>query len=120
MHQQQWLAVIEELGGMTKQFPIPNSFDYADGSVQKFQHAFFSTAVDGIAPPVGRFNAGPSLDWKGEFSTMRLVAMGEEPQLAAPIPQAFAQTEQVVGGKARVAEMSTSGAGKDGTSSKLH
>jgi Mn-containing catalase len=26
MHQQQWLAVIEELGGHEKQLPIPNSF----------------------------------------------------------------------------------------------
>ena len=25
MHQQQWLAVIEEMGGLEAQFPIPNS-----------------------------------------------------------------------------------------------
>ena len=120
MHQQQWMAVIEELGGPTKQLPIPNSFDFNDPTIKKFQHAFLSTAIDGIAPPTGRFTSGPSLDGRGEFSTMRLVAMGEEPQLAAPIPQAYAQTEQLVGGKARVAAMGTTGAGESGTPRKLH
>ena len=120
MHQQQWLAVIEELGGFHKQLPIPNSFDYAHGASAKFQHAFFSTAIPGIEPPVGRFNTGPSLDGKGEFTTMRLVPMGEEPQLAPPIPEAFAQVEQITGGKARAAAMGQSGAAEDGTPSKLH
>ncbi len=120
MHQQQWLAVLEELGGLNKQLPIPNSFDYKDGSIEKFQHAFFTTSIDGSVPPTGRFNTGPSLDGKGTFTTMKLEPMGEEPQLAAPIPEAYAQTEQMVGGKARVAAMGQSGAGKDGTPRKLH
>ena len=120
MHQQQWLAVLEELGGPNKQLPIPNSFDYATGSIEKFQHAFFTTSIDGIVPPTGRFNTGPSLDGRGQFSTMKLEPMGEEPQLAAPIPEAYAQTEQMLGGKARVAAMGQSGAGKAGTPSKLH
>ena len=104
MHQQQWLAVIEELGGYTGQLPIPNSFDHSQ-EMTKFSHAFFSTAIDGIEPPQGRWTSGPSLDGKGEYSVMRLVAMGEEPQLAPPIPQAFAQREQMEGGKQRVASM---------------
>ena len=29
MHQNQWLAVIEDLGGFTSQFPIRNSFSQA-------------------------------------------------------------------------------------------
>ena len=119
MHQQQWLAVIEELGGYTKQLPIPNSFDHTQ-EMTEFSRAFFSTAVDGIAPPVGRFNTGPSLDGKGEYTTLRLTPMGDEPQLAPPIPQAYAQLEQMTGGAARVAAMGTSGAGKSGTPSALH
>lgn len=107
MHQQQWLAVIEELGGYTGQLPIPNSFDHSKEATQ-FSHAFFSTAIDGIEPPQGRWTSGPSLDGKGEYSVMRLLPMGEEPQLAPPIPQAFAQREQVEGGKARVAGLGQS------------
>ena len=46
---------------------------------------------------------------------MRLVPMGEEPQLAPPIPQAFAQREQMEGGQQRVAAMGqTSNAGVSG------
>jgi len=117
MHQQQWLAVIEELGGYTGQLPIPNSFDHSQEATQ-FSHAFFSTAIDGIEPPQGRWTSGPSLDGKGEYSVMRLLPMGEEPQLAPPIPEAFAQVEQMEGGKARVASMGhTSDAQASGSAS---
>ena len=110
MHQQQWLAVIEELGGFQAQLPIPNSFDHSQELTQ-FSHAFFSTAIDGIEPPVGRFNQGPSLDGKTEYTIMRLRPMGEEPQLAPPVPQAFAQVEEIRGGQERVAAQGTSSQG---------
>jgi Mn-containing catalase len=110
MHQQQWLAVIEELGGFQGQLPIPNSFDHSQ-EMTKFSHAFFSTAIDGIDPPEGRWTSGPSLDGKGEYTVMRLRPMGEEPQLAPPIPQAFAQVEQMQGGKDRVANHGASSQG---------
>ena len=102
MHQQQWLAVIEDLGGMASQLPIPNSFDHSKEKTE-FSHTFFSTAVDGIEPPRGRFNEGPAIDGKGEYNIKVLRAMGDEPQLAPPIPEAFAQVEQMRDGKARVA-----------------
>jgi Mn-containing catalase len=110
MHQQQWLAVIEELGGLTQQLPIPNSFRH-DLEKTDFSRTFFSTAIDGIDPPQGRWTSGPSLDGKGEFNTMRLRPMGEEPQLAPPIPQAFAQREEMEGGQQRVAASGTSSNG---------
>lgn len=110
MHQQQWLAVIEELGGLTQQLPIPNSFDHSQEKTD-FSRTFFSTAIDGIDPPQGRWTSGPSLDGKGEFNVMRLRPMGEEPQLAPPIPQAFAQMEEMQGGKERVAAMGASSNG---------
>lgn len=50
MHQQQWLAVIEELGGYKNALPIPDSFDHGQELTQH-SHTFFSTAVDGIEPP---------------------------------------------------------------------
>ena len=103
MHQQQWLAVIEELGGYQGQLPIPNSFPHSE-EMTKYSHTFFSTAIDGIEPPQGRWTSGPSLDGKGQYSVEKLRPMGEEPQLAAPIPQAYAQVEQMQGGRERVAQ----------------
>jgi Mn-containing catalase len=110
MHQQQWLAVIEELGGYHGALPIPNSFDHEKEKTE-FSHTFFSTAIDGIDPPQGRWTSGPSLDGKGEFRTMRLRPMGEEPQLAPPIPEAFAQVQQMEAGKERIAASGTSSKG---------
>ena len=120
MHQQQWLAVLEELGGLNKQLPIPNSFDYKDGSIEKFQHAFFTTSIDGIVPPTGRFNTGPSLDGRGRVLDDEAGADGRGAAAGGPDPEAYAQTEQMVGGKERVAAMGQSGAGKSGTPRKLH
>lgn len=98
MHQQQWLAVIEELGGHAGALPIPNSFPQ-ELENQEFNYAFMSTAVDGIEPPQGRFTSGPSLDGRGEFGVVRMSPRGQEPRLAPPIPQAHAQVEQMVGGQ---------------------
>ncbi len=39
MHQQQWLAVVEELGGYQGALPMPNSFDQSQEN-QKFSYAF--------------------------------------------------------------------------------
>lgn len=116
MHQQQWLAVIEELGGYKNALPIPNSFDHSQELTQ-FSHTFFSTAIDGIEPPQGRWTSGPSLDGKGEYRVERLRPMGEEPQLAPPIPQAFAQVEEMRGGEERVAALRR-GSGGDSPSSE--
>src|SRR5690606_33524709 len=39
MHQQQWLAVIEELGGHEGVLPIPNSFPHED-QIEEFAHVY--------------------------------------------------------------------------------
>jgi Mn-containing catalase len=96
MHQQQWLAVIEETSGIGT--PVPDSFPQSQEN-QDFNYAFVSTAVDGIAPPQGRWTQGQSLDGKGEFRVERAVPLGEEPRLAPPRPDGFAQTAQMVDGK---------------------
>ena len=68
MHQQQWLAVIEELGG-TAALPIPNSFDQ---SLEKqVSYTFFGTDKDGNPPPASRYTAGASLDGKGQFTAVQ-------------------------------------------------
>ena len=92
MHQQQWLAVIEELGGMEKQLPIPNSFPQ-EQELTQFSYAFF---VHNKAKevPDGRWTNGPSLDGKGQYSAMISEPMGGEPTLRPARPDGGAQAEQ--------------------------
>lgn len=95
MHQQQWLAVIEELGGYEKQLPIPNSFPQSK-EAQEYSYSFFSTRADGAMPLMGsRFTEGPSLDGKGQFSIFKNTPMGQEPHLAPGPAEAHAQKEQM-------------------------
>ena len=94
MHQQQWLAVIEELGGYEANLPVPNSFPQSK-ELQDVSYTFMSTAIDGIAPPTGRWTDGPSLDGKGQFSVERMRPRGQEPKLAPPRPDGYAQTQQM-------------------------
>jgi Mn-containing catalase len=94
MHQQQWLAVIEELGGYEGVLPIPNTFPQKLEN-QEFNYSFVSTAIDGVAPAQGRFTSGPSLDGKGEFNLQRAMPLGQEPKLAPPRPDGFATAQQM-------------------------
>ncbi|WP_288936308.1 manganese catalase family protein [uncultured Sphingomonas sp.] len=92
MHQNQWLAVIEELGGSAAG-PIPNSFpqEKEDG---RNAYNFYVTSVDGSMPQ-GRWTQGPSIDDKGEFTTFRNEPLGEEPDLGPARPDSGAQAEQI-------------------------
>ena len=96
MHQQQWLAVIEELGGMEGVLPIPNSFPQAKEN-QDFSYTFLGTAKDGQLKAEGRWTSGASMDGKGQFSAMAAQPMGQEPVLAPPVPEGFAETQQMTG-----------------------
>ena len=97
MHQNQWLAVIEDMGG-AEQLPIPNSFPREQQN-QDFEYAFVTTSTeDGPPPPVGRWSDGPSIDGKGTFHTEVGRPLGDEPVLSSPAPPTFAQTEQMEGG----------------------
>ena len=93
MHQQQWLAVVEELGGHAA-LPIPNSFPQAQ-EAQEFSYDFFATAVDGETPPPARWNSGPSLDGKGEYAVRQAEPLGQEPVLEPARPDSGAQAEQI-------------------------
>jgi Mn-containing catalase len=101
MHQQQWLAVIEELGGFNTQLPVPNSFPQSHEK-QEFSYVFLNSNVDGQISTGGRFSEGPSLDGKGEFTIRQNEPLGTEPTLAAGPPQAHAQKEQMIGLGAKV------------------
>lgn len=94
MHQQQWLAVIEEMGGHEGTLPIPNSFPQTDEH-QEFNYNFFASAHDGEKPEKGRWTHGPSLDGKGKFTVFQNKPMGEEPVLGPARPDSGAETQQI-------------------------
>jgi Mn-containing catalase len=80
MHQQQWLAAIEEIGDTFASAPndTPDEGDY-----QQYAYGFFNHA-DTPVDPSARWAAGPSLDGKGEFTVLDPApALGQEPQLLA-------------------------------------
>jgi Mn-containing catalase len=94
MHQQQWLAVIEELGGHTGTLPIPNSFPQSQ-EAQEYSYSYFGSAADGSPPPAGRWTEGPSLDGKGTFNAVQNRPLGEVPNLGPARPDSGAQTQQI-------------------------
>jgi Mn-containing catalase len=99
MHQQQWLAVIEELGGYEGVLPIPNSFPH-DQQNQDFQHVYVDTRIgEDAAPLKGRFTEGPSFDGKGKLGLIPAKPVGEKPELDPPAPATFPQNEQLKGNK---------------------
>jgi Mn-containing catalase len=93
MHQQQWLAVIEELGG-NETLPVPNSFDQSKEH-QQYSYFLMGTSRDGGAPPEGRFSSGPSIDGNGEFNSAHFEPLGEEPRLGPAREGSGAQSEQI-------------------------
>jgi Mn-containing catalase len=93
MHQNQWLAVLEETGGADA-LPIPNSFDQAQEK-REYSYMFFGTDVNGEPPPTGRFNQGRSIDGKGEFSVAQNKPLGEVPVLGPARPESGAQKAQI-------------------------
>lgn len=93
-HQQQWLAVIEELGGMEATLPVPNS---TPESHEAMQHSYYylNTLLDKSAPE-GRWNRGTSFDGRGEFwAKQQPDPEGQEPSLGNAGPHSGAQQEQI-------------------------
>jgi Mn-containing catalase len=95
MHQQQWLAALEEMGGEAS-LPIPDSFPQ-EQEQQRFSYAYFDHTLEGNAPE-GRWTSGSSLDGKGQFSKQVSKPMGDEPMLAPPRPDGGAQLGQMSAG----------------------
>jgi len=94
MHQNQWLAVIEELGGVDAQVPVPNSFPQAQEN-QNYNYVFLGFAQDGAEPPRGRWTEGPSIDGKGTFSLRPMEPEGRVPNLGPAREKSGAQTGQI-------------------------
>jgi Mn-containing catalase len=93
MHQQQWLAVLEELGGPSATLPVPNSFPQEQED-QANNYNFYATAVDGSVPE-GRWTSGPSIDGRGDFTVFQNKPLGEEPILGPARPDSGAQAQQI-------------------------
>ncbi len=96
MHQQQWLAVVEELGGYEAVLPIPNSFPQEEN--QEVRYTFIDNRIgEDIQPLEGRFTSGASLDGNGEFSHEFAFPRGEKPELGPAAPETYPQQEQMEG-----------------------
>ncbi|RVU02449.1 catalase [Mucilaginibacter limnophilus] len=96
MHQNQWLAVIEDLGGVNANLPIPNTFPM-ENQVREFEYAFVSTNIEQPPAPDARWASGPSIDGKGEFKYIYAQPMGQEPNLGPPDVKGYAQQQQMTG-----------------------
>ncbi|KAB8141719.1 catalase [Chloroflexia bacterium SDU3-3] len=105
MHQQQWLAVLEELREQGGVLPIPNSFPQ-NLEHQDVSYVFLGTNIDPAAPiPEGRWSQGPSLDGRAQYSAQRATPMGQEPKLAPPRPDGFAQVQQMADGEGLIGKI---------------
>jgi Mn-containing catalase len=93
MHQQQWLAVIEDLGGMQAALPIPNSTPVEHENTEH-SYYFANTTLDEPTPE-GRWTSGPSLDGRAEFSARKAEPMGQKPDLGKAREHSGAQREQM-------------------------
>ncbi len=92
MHQNQWLAAWEELGGM-ESHPIPTNFPQSE-EAQEFSYAFLTFGKDGVPQPKGRWCQGQSMDGKGDFTLRKHEPRGEKPDLGAAASNAAVQMEQ--------------------------
>ena len=92
MHQQQWLAVLEELGPEMAT-NAPGDFEN-EGEFRQYAYAFFDHLADRTVDPTARFTTGPSFDGKGEFSLLHPAPpLGEHAELHKAPPHAHAGIE---------------------------
>jgi Mn-containing catalase len=92
MHQQQWLAAIEELGDVNENAPtdVADTPDHRQYAYQFFGHS------DAPMEAGARWLSGPSPDGKGEFTFADPAPkLGQEPELMAPPESTHAGRETV-------------------------
>lgn len=94
VHQQQWLAVIDDMGADAA-LPIPNNFDRSKEATE-FSYMFMGTEHHAASIQPGRYCEGSSIDGRGEFS----FRAGFEPLVEEPVPgparpDSGAQVEQM-------------------------
>jgi Mn-containing catalase len=96
MHQNQWLAAWQELGG-PKNHPIPDTFP-TDKELQEVSYQFFYTGKDDAVPKTPNpATQGKSFDGRGEFKPVDWKPRGAVPNLGMASPKASAQAAQTEG-----------------------
>lgn len=99
MHQNQWLAAWEEMGGV-ENHPIPNNFPQ-DEELQEVSYTFMTTGIEGTPPMEGRWTNGTSIDGKGNFNVQPAKPVGGVPDLGSAPPEAAVQQSQMGDGKVK-------------------
>jgi Mn-containing catalase len=103
MHQNQWMAVLEELEDMG--MPAPHDFPQEQ---EKQEHSYeFFVHSDGEVPDNARWTTGPSVDGHGKFSVREAEPLGGPlPDLAPPEtrPELHNVIKQAKGGILRSAK----------------
>ena len=95
MHQEQWLAVLEELG--PSHLPVPNSFPQTMEN-KDFNYSFLITTTQGVGNQEGQpWTTGTAPDGKGQFNVKLAAPLGEEPNLGFGRPDTFGEKEQSLG-----------------------
>lgn len=93
MHQNQWMAAWEELGGR-ENHPIPNNFPQEE-ELSEYNYTFYTTGKDdSVTPPTGRWTEGYSFDGKGQFDMKKMQPVGGKPDLGFASPDAAVQKGQ--------------------------
>jgi Mn-containing catalase len=93
MHQNQWMAAYEELGG-PKAHPIPTNFPMEE-ELQEVSYQFFLTGTNDAPPYNGPAASGPSYDGRGTFKPENWTPKGAVPNLGPASPKAAVQDVQI-------------------------
>lgn len=102
MHQEQWLAVLEELG--PSHLPIPNSFPQAKEK-SELAYNFIVTTTQGIGTQENQpWTSGTTPEQKSKFTVTLASPLGEVPDLGFGRPDTFSQKEQAMGTAASIVE----------------
>lgn len=95
MHQNQWLAVIQDIGDPDDAFdhlPVPASFPQEEEN-QEFNYTFLSTFRDPVDDPEKPWTTGESVDSQSEFSFQAEQPGDGKPELPSPDPRTYNNPE---------------------------
>ncbi|SIR07867.1 Mn-containing catalase [Haladaptatus litoreus] len=97
MHQNQWLALLQDLGDPDDMFdhlPVPDSFP-DEMEHQEFNYSFMSTDINEPDDPQKPWTQGESMDSEGSFSFIREKDLGKtEPNLQPPNEKAHNEVKE--------------------------
>ena len=94
-HQQQWMAVIEDLGGIEKVAPIPNSTP-REHEATEHAYYFLNTSLDTPTPEGVWSNGDETMDGEGRYTKLdEAKPLGQKPDLGRARPKSGAQNEQM-------------------------